>query len=406
MGSFTTMLLAAAKNPAMLLYLNLAQSTKAAVNENYGRELLEVHTVGRVYSENDVENAAKLLTGRTVDDYGHYMYDEYIHGTGAVSVLGFRSANTSATGGEKAGDDLLRYLAGHTATATNLARKLCIRLVSDTPSSDLVNAVAKAYLTSGTQILPMVSTILRSTEFWQSRGLKVRRPAENLIATIRVLDLTPTDLSKALPTLHWQSGGDGALPARMERPEQLPRRRDVALLILDIGLPDADGRDVAMALRARGIGVPILMLTARGNLVDRLGGFHAGADDYLVKPFRLRRAHRPARSSRTADRRRRNPRRRAPSGSGHALGLSDSGLGSVDRRCADADRVSPARTSDRPPRSGGPTGERSCPRAGRRAPWSRRTRSTRTSHGSGGRSLQVDPIASVSTVRGVGYRFD
>jgi two-component system response regulator MprA len=58
-----------------------------------------------------------------------------------------------------------------------------------------------------------------------------------------------------------------------------------ALLILDIGLPDADGRDVAMALRARGVSVPILMLTARGNLVDRLGGFHAGADDYLVKPF-------------------------------------------------------------------------------------------------------------------------
>ena len=58
-----------------------------------------------------------------------------------------------------------------------------------------------------------------------------------------------------------------------------------ALLILDIGLPDADGRDVAMALRARGIDVPILMLTARGNLVDRLGGFHSGADDYLVKPF-------------------------------------------------------------------------------------------------------------------------
>jgi two-component system OmpR family response regulator len=69
---------------------------------------------------------------------------------------------------------------------------------------------------------------------------------------------------------------------------ELLERWDAAapeLLVLDIGLPDADGRDVAMALRARGVGVPILMLTARGNLVDRLGGFHAGADDYLVKPF-------------------------------------------------------------------------------------------------------------------------
>ena len=222
MGSFTTMLLAAGRNPAMLTYLSLAESTKAAVNENYGRELLELHTVGRIYSESDVKNAAKLLTGRTVDDYGHYMYDEYIHGTGAVTVLGFRSANTSAAGGEKAGDDLLRYLAGHTATANNLARKLCIRLVSDNPSSDLISAVAKAYLTSGTQILPMVSTILRSTEFWQSRGAKVRRPAENLIATIRVLDLTPTDLTKALPTLQWQTGGMGHCPLDWSAPNGYP----------------------------------------------------------------------------------------------------------------------------------------------------------------------------------------
>ena len=216
------MLLAAGKNPAMLTYLSLAASTKAAVNENYGRELLELHTVGRIYSESDVKNAAKLLTGRTVDDYGHYMYDEYIHGTGAATVLGFRSANSSAAGGEKAGDDLLRYLAGHTATANNLARKLCIRLVSDNPSSDLVGAVAKAYLTSGTQILPMVSTILRSTEFWQARGAKVRRPAENLIATIRVLDLTPTDLTKALPTLQWQTGGMGHCPLDWSAPNGYP----------------------------------------------------------------------------------------------------------------------------------------------------------------------------------------
>lgn len=58
---------------------------------------------------------------------------------------------------------------------------------------------------------------------------------------------------------------------------------DVA--IIDIGLPDADGRDVAMALRARGQQTPLLMLTARTQLVDRLSGFHAGADDYLPKPF-------------------------------------------------------------------------------------------------------------------------
>jgi two-component system OmpR family response regulator len=59
------------------------------------------------------------------------------------------------------------------------------------------------------------------------------------------------------------------------------------VLVLDVGLPDADGRDVCQALRARGVGVPVLFLTARDALPDRLSGFHAGGDDYLTKPFAL-----------------------------------------------------------------------------------------------------------------------
>src|SRR5947209_17724687 len=55
--------------------------------------------------------------------------------------------------------------------------------------------------------------------------------------------------------------------------------------VIDVGLPDADGRDVCQALRAQGIGAPVLFLTARDALSDRLSGFSAGGDDYLVKPF-------------------------------------------------------------------------------------------------------------------------
>jgi two-component system response regulator MprA len=58
--------------------------------------------------------------------------------------------------------------------------------------------------------------------------------------------------------------------------------------VIDIGLPDSDGRDVCQALRARGFEEPVLFLTARGALTDRLSGFHAGGDDYLVKPFALK----------------------------------------------------------------------------------------------------------------------
>jgi two-component system response regulator MprA len=59
------------------------------------------------------------------------------------------------------------------------------------------------------------------------------------------------------------------------------------VLILDIGLPDADGRDVCMALRANGVTCPVLFLTARSALPDRISGFRSGGDDYLAKPFAL-----------------------------------------------------------------------------------------------------------------------
>jgi two-component system, OmpR family, response regulator len=64
-------------------------------------------------------------------------------------------------------------------------------------------------------------------------------------------------------------------------------RVDPHALIIDIGLPDSDGRDLCQALRARGIQTPVLFLTARDALVDRISGFDAGGDDYLAKPFAL-----------------------------------------------------------------------------------------------------------------------
>jgi two-component system OmpR family response regulator len=60
-----------------------------------------------------------------------------------------------------------------------------------------------------------------------------------------------------------------------------------AALVVDIGLPDADGRDVCQALRAAGINAPVIFLTARDAITDRLAGFTAGGDDYLTKPFEL-----------------------------------------------------------------------------------------------------------------------
>jgi two-component system response regulator MprA len=73
---------------------------------------------------------------------------------------------------------------------------------------------------------------------------------------------------------------DGAEAIRLFREDD-----DIDVLILDIGLPDADGRDVCQALRSGGQVAPVLFLTALGQLHEKVAGFAAGADDYLTKPF-------------------------------------------------------------------------------------------------------------------------
>jgi|SRR5947209_719183 len=76
--------------------------------------------------------------------------------------------------------------------------------------------------------------------------------------------------------------GTGALRAAGTGPDS-----NIAAVVLDIGLPDSDGRDVCQALRARGIDVPVLFLTAKDQVHDVLSGFAAGGDDHLAKPFHV-----------------------------------------------------------------------------------------------------------------------
>jgi two-component system response regulator MprA len=77
-----------------------------------------------------------------------------------------------------------------------------------------------------------------------------------------------------------RTASDGSSALRSATP-------DIDAVVLDIGLPDSDGRDVCAAMRARGLDMPIVFLTARGNVTDRLSGFSAGGDDYLPKPFHV-----------------------------------------------------------------------------------------------------------------------
>lgn len=230
-GTYTDMLLASARNPAMLISLSNTDSDGHGngdnVNENYGREMLELHTVGiGNYTEADVRHSAYLLSGRrannNVDAKSAYFYDPTFHYTAKTKVMGFSAPAHNAKDGEAISDRYLRYLAHHPATAHRLALKLCTRFVSDKPSAALVAAVAGVYLKSGTAIRPTINAIVRSTEFWESRGRKVRRPAENLLAAIRILGLHVHDMNKATQALSWMTATMGNRPLDWPAPNGYP----------------------------------------------------------------------------------------------------------------------------------------------------------------------------------------
>ncbi|MEA2431997.1 MAG: hypothetical protein QOF65_2337 [Thermoleophilaceae bacterium] len=75
------------------------------------------------------------------------------------------------------------------------------------------------------------------------------------------------------------TGGDALRSIESDAPDAI---------VLDIGLPDSDGRDVCEAIRSRGVIAPVLFLTARDAVSDRIAGFGAGGDDYVMKPFEVK----------------------------------------------------------------------------------------------------------------------
>ncbi|MCU1599317.1 MAG: hypothetical protein JWO22_26 [Frankiales bacterium] len=203
LGSFADMLAASAQSPAMLLYLNQAYSIGSDPNENYARELMELHTVGvnGGYTQRDVHNAALALTGLTVDpNTGDFAYNPQWHHVGPVRVMGWHSANSDQSKGKDVALSLVSYLAHHPSTARRIATKLVRRLVADNPPAALVASAAAVYRVNGTQIVPVVKHIIASKAFQQSWGQKSQRPYEWFVQAVRVLGVQPS------PTLATDGG--------------------------------------------------------------------------------------------------------------------------------------------------------------------------------------------------------
>jgi uncharacterized protein (DUF1800 family) len=235
LGKFEDLLVATAKSPAMLMYLDnwesigpnsvaagkiaavqaarpngkVVQKLPKGINENYGRELMELHTlgVGGGYTQQDVIEVAKCFTGWTiVRPYGgvglraklapegapgEFVFDPKRHEPGSKTVLG----HVIPEGGMNEGLEVLHILATSPATAHFISQQLAVRFVSDAPPAVLVNRMAAAYMKSGGDIGVVLTTMFRSKEFW-APGVyraKVKTPLEFLVSAVRASDAAVTN---------------------------------------------------------------------------------------------------------------------------------------------------------------------------------------------------------------------
>jgi uncharacterized protein (DUF1800 family) len=193
-GIFRQLLGASAKSPAMIIYLDNFSNLKSSPNENYGRELLELHTIGvdSGFTDVDVQEVARAFTGWTLikpaggrSRRDRFLFDPEQHDEGARTVLG---TEIPAGLGLGHGERVLDLLAGHPACARFVAAKLCRRFVADAPPPALVDRAAATFTATGGDVREVLRVILLSGEFRNSAGRKLKRPLEVVVSALRTLE--------------------------------------------------------------------------------------------------------------------------------------------------------------------------------------------------------------------------
>jgi uncharacterized protein (DUF1800 family) len=228
-GRFEDLLMATAKSPAMLFYLDNARSVAApenrpqraqrfmqmvapqnanrgGLNENYAREIMELHTLGvdGGYTQKDVTELARVFTGWTIarpqEGDARFIFRPALHDAGAKTVLGI---HFPAGGGIEEGERMIHVLAHHPATAHHIAYQLCQRLVADDPPKPLVDRVAKRFLDTDGDLRQTVRAVIDSPEFWQPQyyDAKVKSPFDYVASAVRAIGGRlddPTPLARSL----------------------------------------------------------------------------------------------------------------------------------------------------------------------------------------------------------------
>jgi uncharacterized protein (DUF1800 family) len=192
MGSFEEMLKASAHSPAMLTYLDNKENKNGVANENYARELLELHTLGvkSGYTQKDIQAVARCFTGWTVGTYfdrAKFLFDPKRHDDGA-KYIPFLNLHIRPNGQQSDADTVLTKLARHPVTARFLATKLCRRILGHAPD-DIVDEASRAYLKSesGSDIRALLRPILVALLDPAHCKPIVKRPLDMMATALRSL---------------------------------------------------------------------------------------------------------------------------------------------------------------------------------------------------------------------------
>jgi uncharacterized protein (DUF1800 family) len=243
LGKFEDLLLATAQHPAMLLYLDQAQSTQLGLNENYARELMELHTLGVSggYTQADVRSLARMLTGWSVDiaNGQGFVFRPRAHEAGSKTIMG----HSFSQSGQEQGIAALRFLAQHPATAQRISTRLATFFVADKPSKALIDQLANTFTRTGGDIAAVMRTLVQSPDFWDSDNTLFKTPLDYACSSLTALGSMNSDVGQSRiyrqaagflnqtgqPINGWQTpDGYKTDAATWLAPEALTRRADFA----------------------------------------------------------------------------------------------------------------------------------------------------------------------------------
>ena len=211
LGRFRDLLGAVAHHPAMLRYLDNQRNARGQINENYARELMELHTLGLEggYTQEDVQELARVLTGHGVNFMpgrqaqslqkpSGYEFNPRRHDFEPKRLLG----NPIRGQGEQALEEALDILAKHPSTARFISRKLAQFWLQDKPSERLVDRMAQSFSYSQGEIAEVLRTLFYSDEFKNAKPQKIKDPMRYIVSAVR-LNADTTVLVNSRPMIAW-----------------------------------------------------------------------------------------------------------------------------------------------------------------------------------------------------------